>query len=243
MNYDATGKTFTVPNLNYLVAAYGYNTGTSPGLLRYQFQTPSLKSDSVPLEIDQVDTTATNPGSLPCENCGFQYFGDTPVMLKPGELLEADVLTGGGTAGQVVVLAWLDDNVQSVVSGKIIPGVRATSATTLTANTWTPCPVTFDNTLPVGSYAIIGMHVESATGYAARCAIPGFPWRMGVIPTKDTTSYFRPLYFRNGRWGSPSSGQYVSWGAFINTTPPQIEMLALAGDTSETFLFDLVKIA
>ena len=229
--------------LTNLVGVYGgCPGGTSPGFTRYQVVTPSLKNNSVPIEIDQVDTTSTNPNdTIVDRNGAIQMFDDAPVPLVAGEGLEVDVLTAGGTAGQVTVLCWLDDLNNIPVTGRPICGVRATSSTTLTANTWTSCSITFDNTLPAGTYAIIGMHAESATGYAARIIISG-TWRMGVVPCLDTKGT-RPGQFRMGRMGNPAPGTYYSWGAFVNTTPPNIEFLAYAADTSETVLFDLIKIA
>ncbi len=238
-----------VPATNLLVASYAYGTI----LTRYQISAPSLKSNRVPIEIDQVDTTATAPGpSIVGGNGAFQFFNDTPIPLSPGESLEVDVITTGGVAAQSTIGIWLDNGLPDTVTGPLLAGVRATSSTTLTANAWSAATLTFDNPLPIGSYAIVGMVAISATGVLARCALPGFPWRMGAIceiapptsgaATAANTAIQRPDQFRLGRFGTYGQGAYHSWGAFISTSPPQVEFLALAADTSETVLFDLVKI-
>jgi hypothetical protein len=222
-----------VPATNLLIGAYGY----SAALTRYQISTPSLKSNRVPILVDQVDQTATQPAIL--TQPPLQFYGDTPIPLAPGESLEVDEITTGVT--QATFGVWLDNGFNDLVTGPLLTGVRATSSTTLTAFNWTATTLTFDNTLPVGSYAVVGMVALSATGILARVAFPGYAWRMGVIAGANTTVN-RPDYFRLGRFGTFGAGQYHSWGAFISTSPPQVEFLANAADTSETVLFDLVKL-
>jgi hypothetical protein len=235
---DLTGKTITVPRLNKIVATFGYGVH----LLNYQIQSPSLKSNSVLPEFYNIDPTATHPIDVLANGNGpLQLFDDNPIMLQQGEQFEADVLTDT-TSGVCVVLVWLSDEQPQLVNGRLIPGVTASSATTLTANTWTSCILSFDYALPAGGYAVVGMHARSATGYAARLVFPGVSWRMGVIPCVDTLGT-RPEQFRNGRFGNKQKGIYDTWGAFDSTSPPQVEFLGLAGDTAEYVSLDLVKIS
>lgn len=235
-----------VPSTNLFVASYAYGTI----LTRYQINTPSLRANRVPIEIDEIDPTATAPANniMGQGNGPFFFLNDTPVALAPGEALEVDIITTGGTAAQSTIGLWLDNGLPDSIpasTATFIPGVRATGTATLTANNWTAVTLTFDNTLPVGTYAIVGMVAESATGVLARCAVPGYAWRMGVIPhlAATNTLFTRPDFFRAGRFGSYGQGVYHSWGAFISTSPPQVEFLAGAADTAETVLFDLVKVA
>ncbi len=238
-----------VPATNLLIGAYGFGGITATGLTRYQISTPSLKANRVPIQIDASDTTTTQPADATAVAVAgtatgppipqLQFWGDTPIPLAPGESLEVDEITAG--ANQATFGIWLDNGLPDTVTGPLLAGVRATSATTLVANAWTASTLTFDNTLPVGSYAVVGMAALSATGVLARVALPGFPWRMGCIAQK-TTSAFRQDYFRAGRFGTFGQGAYHSWGAFVSTSPPQVEFFAGAADTSEVVLFDLVKI-
>jgi hypothetical protein len=234
---DGTNKVVQVPRTNLLVGAYAYGAN----FLLAQITTPSLKANRVPVEWGEMDTTATQPintvGAIP----PFQYFGDTPVALSAGEGLEVDY-TGGGTAVGTVGV-WLSDGApDQKVSGPLLHGVRTTSSTTLVANTWTACQLSFDNQLPVGDYAIVGMEAFSATAVLARVAIAGSGWRMGVIGGPITVST-RDRIFRDGRFANTQPGTYESWGAFRSTSPPQVEYFAGAADSSEVVYFDLVKIA
>jgi hypothetical protein len=234
---DGTNKIVQTPQTNLLMGGYAYGAN----FLLAQVQTPSLKANRVPVEWGEMDTTATQPintvGAIP----PFQYWGDTPIGLQIGEGIEVDY-TGGGTA-QGTVGIWLSDgNPMLKVSGPFLAGVRATSSTTLTANAWTTTSLTFDNQLPAGGYAVVGMEAFGATAVLARVALPGSGFRMGVVAGPITVST-RDRIFRAGRFANTSPGTYESWGAFVSTAPPQVEFFAGAADTAQVVYLDLVKVA
>lgn len=235
---DGTNKVVQVPRTNLITGLYAYGAN----FLLAQVTTPSLKANRVNIEWGEMDTTATQPintvGALP----PLQYLGDTPMVLSVGEGIEVDY-TGGGTAVGTVGV-WLDDGAQDYVTGPLLHGVRATSSTTLTANAWTTCSLTFDNQLPVGDYVVCGMEAFSATGVLARVAVSGSGWRTGVIAGPITVST-RDRVFRDGRFTNTRPGTYMAWGgsAFRSTAPPQIEYFAGAADTSEVVYLDLVKLS
>src|SRR5438552_8863087 len=204
---DGVNKTVQVPRANLITGFYAYGAN----FLLAQITTPSLKANRVNIEWGEMDTTATQPintvGAVP----PFQYLGDTPIPLSMGEGLEVDY-TGGGTAVGTVGV-WLSDGTHQHVSGPLIHGARATSSTTLTANAWTACSLTFDNQLPVGDYVVVGMEAFSATGVLARVAVSGSGWRMGVICGPITVST-RDRVFRDGRFENPYDGvpnDYEAW--------------------------------
>lgn len=111
--------------------------------------------------------------------------------------------------------------------------VQATATTTLVANTWTNCVLTFSETLGAGSWQIIGFQGFSANGQAARLVIPQQSWRPGCI-MGNTNLGLVPCYdFMEGNLGV--------LGQFNNSVPPSVEVLANAADTAETFWFKLVQ--
>lgn len=258
-----SGTLVQVPAASLLVASYALGTI----LIGYQIQTPSLKSNRVPILIDQVDTTASLPAAnIATNNSFFQGFFDTPIGLAPGESLEADVITTAGGATQAIVAYWLDtggnDTVAPLIGPQgpiVLPGVRTTASTTLSTNAWTSSgTLTPDNSLPVGSYAVIGMQAGSSTtgSSLARIVVAGYPWRMGVISSLSRTGSavgslaIRPDVFRMGRFGSGGtgggaiySGAYHAWGSFPSTSIPVVELFGQTADTAEVIIFDLVKIA
>ncbi len=236
VNYDATGKTITVPAQNMIVGCYGMGLH----LTQYEISAPSLKT--TPVEIDEVDAASTAPSDYPDE---FQYLGDAPVAMRSGENFQALTITDG-TSGDNNVVVWLDDGLDTVVAPmagtRLLHGVRATSATTLTAAGWTACPITLDNQLDVGTYAIVGMAAQSATGIAARVIIGNA--RMGCPMNVDTLLNQRSNVFRDGRFGRRGVYNYFeSWGQFVSTALPQVEVFAVSADTAETFYLDLLRVA
>jgi hypothetical protein len=225
---------YKVPSQNLLIGLYAHGSA----LTRYQIKTPSLAGNQrVPVEVDEVDQTAATTATTAFPP--FQDYEADPVPLIAGEGIEADIICSG--AAQTTVVVWLGDSSVSYVTGPVLPGVRATSAQTLVANTWTNCTLTFDNQLPAGAYAVVGMEAFSATGQAARLAFPELGPRPGVIA--GTQPSVRGQFFRTGNFRSESKTGNVSWGSFVQDSPPSVDFLAGAADTSETVIFDLVKIA
>ncbi len=231
---------YKVPSQNLVLASYGYGTI----LQQYQIKTPSLSGGNrLPIEIDDVDQTATQPSKL---TPNLVDFSAMPIPLVAGEGLEADVITSGATAAGNFVVMWLGDGMNDYVTGQYMPGVRATSSTTLTAHAWTNCTLTFDYSLPAGGYSVVGMRAESATGVAARLAFPELGPRPGVLAG---TAYSVRQQFRttmNYERTFPAiapAGQFISWGSFVQDSPPSVDFLAVAADTAEQVVLDLVKIA
>jgi hypothetical protein len=236
VNSDFTGKSTVVPSTNIVVAAYGYSS-TAADFTRYQILAPSIKTQ--PIQIDQVDDQATSPN----DTADYTQFFDngTGRQLVVGENLQVQAITSGSVT--VIAGVWLDDGIDTSVYGKVIPGVRATAATTLTAGVWTTCPLTFDNQLEAGTYAVCGMYAYSATGVFARVNISGAAYRMGVKMNVDNFGLGNDRW-RLGRFGRRQIyGNIQSWGAFLSTNPPQVDVLAVAADTAETFVLDLVKLS
>ena len=230
---------YKVPAQNLVLASYGYGTH----LNQYQIKTPSLSGgNKLPVEIDDVDKTATQPTVT---TPPLVDFSAQPVHLVNGEGLEADILTDGTSAAAYVVY-WLGDGMNDFVEGQFMPGVRATSSTTLSAGAWTNCTLTFDYSLPAGGYAVVGMRAESATGIAARLAFPELGPRPGVLA--GTATAIRPnfratqQYVRSFPAAAPA-GRFISWGSFVQDSPPSVDFLAVAADTAEQVVLDLVKIA
>ena len=104
-------------------------------------------------------------------------FGDPPQPMMfprnvrpvvPAEDLQAFVTsTPAGGAEAHYALVWLADAALPQVNGAMFT-VGASSASTLTAGNWVNSNITFDQTLPSGSYQVVGMRAEGANLVAAR---------------------------------------------------------------------------
>lgn len=163
-----------------------------------------------------------------------------PIMLKKGERLAALArLTAAGGTDSGVVLLWLRAKPQPVPHGEAfwIPYTCDTSPATV-ANNWTSVPLTFDQTLPSGTYLVVGLDHYTERGIAARVSCPGSFYRPGALVKGEVTGASagrnHELFY------SDDLGVY---GAFDTDAPPAIEVLATsAGITAHTGYMRLIRV-
>lgn len=212
---------------NHLLGGFFFGTN----LTRAQFQPPSIRRYGF-YDVRPIQNVAVPAGAQP----GFVAMFDPSVPnmldLEDGEELPAYATQGSAGAQQAFAAALLTTEKPSPIQAKILT-VRATSATTLVANTFTTCVLTFDTPLPQGKFHCVGMRVESATGVFFRAIHQEGVWRPGGICVSAVTA-FEPAWQRRGGWGR--------WFDFDYLTPPGIEIMSTAADTAETFWLDVVPV-
>ena len=203
-------------------AYYGGTTATIA-----QLQSPSILR-RYPLALARTDASATPIGPL----IPYNSFVTQPIALDASEALQffgANTAAGAQTMKGVIDTG---DGNYSLTAGEIFT-IRTTSATTLVANAWTTCSLTFPNNLPFGNYVVAGLRAETATGICARIVFTGTSFaRPGAICVNTANEVDLDTY-RMGARGD--------WGSFASVTPPTIEVLATAADTAEVFYLDLIK--
>lgn len=216
------GNDIYVPvDFKYLWGGYGVATTITRG----QLSSPSLRRVFLP-EIAPLDVGA----AIPTSPRKIFLFDDSPIQLDGGEALDYNVTDGAGAAERITGLAFLGPG-PSKPDTRPYFTLRATSATTLVANTWSNVALTLDQTLPAGRYDVVGLRARSANLIAARFVFVGGTYRPGCIGYAATTSLDYDK-FRSGNLGI--------WGNFAHNAPPTIDCLSNAADTSETFELDLV---
>jgi len=198
-----------------------------PEISQAQLTAPSLRERSL------IDVRPLNLNNRPIGGRPFLTYWEKPIQLEPGEGARALASEHSVGVSSVTALVWLVDEISSMPDGEI-ETIRATSTTTTKAFEWTLCQLNLTQQLRAGRYAIVGMRAESANAIAARLVIPGSPYRPGTL-AYNTCAVEQPAEFRNGGLGS--------WGEFEHTFIPQVELLALAEDTTQNFYLDIVKIA
>lgn len=216
------GDDIIVPALNKLVGVFAM--GGNITLAR--FDSPSLR------RLTNNDVSPLNVGSSVLTPSRFVDLRDNPLTLDTDEALNflaAEDLTG---AAQQTGIAILSDGDFSVPAGEIFT-VRATGATTLTAYAWTNVALTFTQSLPAGVYELVGATGIAGDLVAFRFVGVGMTWRPGGIGVTALSAVPHPA-FRRGGLGR--------WLQFSHNTPPTVDCLATAANTSETFLLDLIKI-
>lgn len=216
-----SGSGFLVPKLNKLarVGAVGTN------LTRAQLTSYTIRQQA-PFDIGGV-----NVGTAIESPARYSDFTDRPVQLTTNEELDAFAVQSNAGAQRASVGVWFCDAPLRPVSGNIFT-MHWTGTTTLTANAWSACTITFDNGLPEGLLAIVGMRAISAGALFARI-LPrqGDPYRPGVFAYQAQDGYPAD----ESRYGQ--IGEFLR---FQNTTPPQVEFFSRSADTSEEGYFDLM---
>jgi hypothetical protein len=218
-----SGDNVQIPDYASLLIGYA---GIGVNITRAQLQSPSLRRTVNP-EIRPL-IVATEPNSPP----GLIMFPDAPITLDAGEQIQAYVAEDAAGAAQSTVLVWLADGAITPVQGEIF-SIRVTNASTLVVYTWTNGALTFDQVLPVGTYAIVGARFESAGLLAFRFLFQGSTPRPGGLGV-DAASDLEYWGQRNGMWGV--------WGEFDSRTPPTVDFLSLSADTSQVGTLDLVRV-
>jgi hypothetical protein len=89
------------------------------------------------------------------------------------------------------------------------------------------------DTLPDGKYAIVGMDCFGTNALACRVAFVGGGFRPGVIAQGAQGNWTQPSFDRN---------EFGCFGYFINTVPPQLEVLGSGATTTQIGYFDLMKV-
>lgn len=218
-----TGDDVFVPELNQVVAVAGIVDTTvnaqarlsSPSLIRrgFEFFIQPLALGLVFGADPEVVDLSLNP-----------------LVLDPGEALQAQVLDNPGAAVQRHVLTLLSDGPPVPIVGQEIRTIRATAAISEVVNVWTNGVITFPVSLQAGRYAVVGARVVSSNGVAFRLRFQGSPWRPGGPVANGEASLDHSL-FRYGRLGV--------WGEFDHRSLPTLDVIGVTSTAQELFL-DLI---
>ena len=209
-----------ISDLPLIIGATAY----SAHLSRAQLRAPSLQSPDYPLITPVMVARPTS--SL---DQRWTDLRSGPISVKPGEALLAQEQHSTSTE-HVYIGVLLADKVPAPVA-QPFRTVRLTGTTTLTADAWTACALTFDDQLPFGNYDIIGARFESASGVFFRIGVPGFAYRPGGPGLIDANSGDVAM-FRAGGLGV--------WFTFKSTQTITADVLGTAADTAQTLYLDIV---
>jgi len=223
-----SGNGFLVPTvINKLmrVAAFGTN------LTRVQLTSASLR-DFAPFDVGPV-----NVGTLIATPANFADFSDAPIPLIVNEELDAFGVQSNAGAQRIGVGVWWCDGPIRPFIGRGF-SVHWTAAATLVANAWSSTPITFDNGIPSGTFAIVGSRMISAGAVFHRWIPRGGPaYRPGGFAGQ--AQGFNAV--DGSRWGDYVDN-WGEWMRFTNTTPPQVEVFSISADTTEEGYLDLVQV-
>lgn len=173
----------------------------------------------------------------------------SPLPLYPDEKLNAYIQNSTSEIG--MLFAWLSSgratlaDLENVNPTHVITGYVDQN---LTAGVWTKCTLTWDQDLPIGRYAPVGMQVGSykATGYGsgvARLTLLDTTWRPGVVINNMTAD---KLGHQNYQY-TFDFNQLQRWPLmekvnFRHDQMPNMEICAAAANTDHVINLLLQKI-
>lgn len=178
---------------------------------------------------------------------GYEHFFGRPLPLIGAEKINA-LITNGTDESSMIGLMIGNAPISRGMLDAVRPThiIRGIGDTTLTAKTWTTVSMTWDQDLPKGEYAIIGMkagHYIAAAPLAAiaRVLIPGNnSWRPGcpsALMEADHEEFQSITAMPFTRW--PLMRQVT----FVHTAMPNMEYLSNKALTDETVELLLQKVA
>lgn len=129
-------------------------------------------------------------------------------------------------------LIWLRERFTPVPPGRM-QWIRLTSTTAAVANVWTQIAVTFETSLPTGTFAVVALRGIGAANIAYRMILPGQIWRPGCLAGVLESNREADLFF-NG-----SLGEY---GRFVNDNPPNFEVLSTTTTAVHTIYMGIVQV-
>jgi len=204
-----------------ILGAYGIGVN----ITRARLTSPTLRKTSV-LEVEPIDISVE-----PTFPTALDDWWARPVPITAGEIMNAQASENGAGATRMSVFAWVGE-ANAEVPAQNITTIRATGTATLVAYTWSSVTLTYDTTLPTGTYQIVGMRAESAGLLAARLILSeNQTHRPGCIGY-DAASDVDLDRFRKGNSGV--------WGIFKEENPPTVQCFSASADTAETIWLDVI---
>jgi hypothetical protein len=199
----------------------------SANMLRARVVTPSFRQVALPFI--QPVTRAVVFGSPP----RVARYDVAGPRVRGVEELVVDVTSGiaSGTEPAYALLA-LEGRRDPAPIGDYYT-VRGTSTTPSGTNVWTTLNVTWDELLPPGEYAVVGLRGEGAGAVAYRLIFEGQSDRPGV-PAVTGPDGLDLDWLRLGRYGA--------FGRFQSYAQPLVQVLASAATATHNIYLDVVRL-
>lgn len=169
-------------------------------------------------------------GSLP----GIADYRSNAIRLARLEELAVEALQDAGANQRITAILGISRQRLTPIPAGNVFTMRGTSTTAATANAWSLLAVTWQDVLPAGRYAAVGLIVDSANGQAARLVFEDQVERPGTISIIDESNIESPI-FTKGRMGV--------LGYFDANRMPNIEVLANAADAVHTCYLDFIRVS
>jgi hypothetical protein len=203
-----------------------YAAAMSADLQRARVVTPKARQITTPW-IRPIRSAA-----VPAAEPRIADYRQYAFMLREREEFSVEVFQNNAGAQEVTCIVGLDYGQTSVPNADVYT-MRGTSVTAAVADTWTTVAVTWQDSIPVGRYAVCGLEVQSANQRASRLILEGLfprPGQVGVVAIGDRQHDI----FRAGGLGV--------WGYFNSVRMPVVEVLANAADAAHEIYLSFVRV-
>lgn len=213
-----------VPQVDHMLLFASYQAA---GATRARLISPTLR---------QMTTPWIRPTGLAIVQGAEPHIADyraNPLRLRALEELQLEAFQTSGGAGVVVGLAGIQRSPTMPMPQGDVFTMRGTATTTLVAGTWTLGTVTWQDTLPNGTYACVGLEYFGTTALAARLIFEEQVERPGCIGAGLVTSKQHEMFDKGG---------LGVLGRFNANRMPNVEFLANAADTAEEVYLDFIRV-
>lgn len=187
-------------------------------------------------KIRQVTTSdlirPVNVGALPVDRHKLADFRNNPFLIMGLEELEVDGLQTSAGNEDAAAFLWLTEGLVPPPAGDVYT-FRGTSTTAAVANTWTDITVTWNDILPTGRYAVVGMECQATNQRAARLILPNQFYRPGCLAIAAIGDKSDDMFMKGG---------LGKWGEFESTDMPRVQVFNNGTDNAHVVMLDLVRI-
>lgn len=209
-----------LPEDGKLILAAGIGLNLSRGRLN----TAAARFVGLPALVPvNVGTTVPNVPNIMDYSAG-------PLTIPRADEIEFQSTHSGAAAQLNTYLALFQFGFKPIPGGQTYR-IRGTAAVAGAASTWLNGPITLEQTLPRGVYAIVGLDVVGTNCFAARLSIPGSPYRPGCLCRETVGAVPAPI-FRNGTLGV--------YGQFDSTSQPSLDVLGIGAITTQEVFMDVI---
>lgn len=184
----------------------------------------------------QITTPFTRPFNLalsPTSRPGIADYRQNPLKFKALEEIQVMFTNSANTSGHYVAGAGLFTSPPTPAPNGDIYTMQGTATTAAVAATWTTLAMTWQDTLPAGRYAALGLEVVSASGNFARLIFEDQVERPGSVSQIIQGGITHPM-FRMGALGI--------WGTFTGNRMPNVQVLCDTTDNAHNVYLDLMRI-
>ena len=213
---------FVLQSDMYLFMAYAMSATHT----RTRIILPSFRVVTTPWirPISQATTTPNNPN--------LADYREHPLRIKALEELQISATSGIAMGNErYTALLALGDTITPPPVGDIFT-LRGTSTTAAVANAWSQLTMAWQDTLPQGQYAIVGLSHESANAIACRLIVNGQPWRPGALSFTSFANRTNDMFHRGG---------LGVWGTFRSVAMPIPEVLCNAADAVHEVYLEFIR--